>query len=266
MRDRTSGVSRKRFPARTLAGLAAVLVAWLMIGGGTAVAAAPKADLAIATAPAAGTVGLAVDVRYVLRNNGPQAVAALSFAVDILAPHGTQIISPGGGSCQVITPGEQLRCRYGFQLAAGERHALALRLKIVTAPTGCGRVALTYANDPRPVNNAANVRVTVDGKPGSCAATTSPSASPKPSRTKASASATPTAEVTEGLPADSTEAELTAAPQAGSDDIGGGTSFGSVLVIGGGVILVGLGGLLIWRMLRKDPDDYDDDATGPIYG
>jgi len=252
---------------RTLAGLAGVLVAWLAIGGGTALAAMPKADLAIGVSTSAGIVGQAVDVRYVIRNNGPNAVAPLTFVLDIVAPRGTQIISAGGGACEVVTIGEHLRCRFGFQLASGERRALALRLKVVAAPSGCGRMGLAYGNDPRPANNVANIRVTVDGKPGSCAATASSSASPKPTRTKASASPSPSFDATDEPSANQTGEQST--PLAGADveEVGGGTSLGSILVIGGGVILVGLGGVLIWRMLRKEPeDDYDDDVTGPIYG
>jgi hypothetical protein len=250
---------------RTLAGLAGVLVVWLGIGGGSALAAVPKADLAIGVSTSAGIVGQSVDVRYVIRNNGPGLVAPFTFVLDIVAPRGTQIISAGGGACEAVVAGEHLRCRFGFQLASGERHALALRLKVVTAPSGCGRMGLAYGNDPRPANNVANVRVTVDGKPGNCTATSSPT--PKPTRTKASATPSPSFDATQEPAVDQTSEQPTPVVGADVDDVGGGTSLGSILVIGGGAILVGLGGLLIWRMLRKEPeDDVDGDATGPIYG
>jgi len=245
---------------RVLAAVAAALVAGLATGAVTAYAAPTTADLAIAASARSGKVGLAVDVPYVIRNNGPQT--AVGFTVEITAPPGTRIISTGGGICQPAT-GATARCTFG-QLASGARRQLALRLRIDSAPTGCGAMAVNYGDDPRPGNNATNVRVTVDGQPRSCSGSTSPTATPKPTKTKSSPTATPTEEITEAAPVETT-ADETFGAGASQDTVGGGTSLGSVLVIGGGVVLVSLGGVLLWWMLRKDPEDADDDHTGPIY-
>ncbi|NUT32256.1 MAG: hypothetical protein HOV79_04180 [Hamadaea sp.] len=259
-----------RAAAVLLAGLAVAATAALplMARPAPAVAAAPRADLAIATSPVAGKVGQAVDVKYVIRNNGPNAVLPLSWVVDVVAPAGTQIVNAGTAACEVVTAGRHLRCRYGFGLASGDRKSLTVRVRVENVPTGCGRLALTYSDDPRPGNNTANIRITVDGLPASCAvASRSPSPSPKPSRTRASASPSPTSSEPAEPTEDETSAEETYAPltPSGGED-GGGLGLGSILVIGGGAVLVALGGLLVWRLLRTDPDDdyEDDDATGPI--
>jgi hypothetical protein len=250
---------------RLLASAAAAVVATLATGAMTAYAAPTTADLAIAASTAQGHVGQGVDVRYVLRNNGPNAAAPLTYAVDIVAPPGTRIVSTGGGACQVISEGEHVRCRYGQQLAAGDRRQLALRLFVESVPTGCGGMAISYADDPRPSNNVTKVRVTVGGVPRSCLGSTT--ASPTPTKTKASPSVSPTVDVTETAPDDTISPEDTFAPAAEPQDtVGGGLGFASILVIGGGAVLVSLGGVLIWWMLRRDPDDEaDDDATRPIY-
>ncbi|NUO57161.1 MAG: hypothetical protein HOV78_10880 [Hamadaea sp.] len=248
---------------RVLAAAAAALVAGLATGAATAYAAPTTADLGVSASAVTGRVGQAVDVRYVLRNNGPQSAAPLTYTVHITAPPGTRIVSTGGGVCQPAT-GTQARCVYSAALADGARRQLTLRLRIDSAPTGCGAVAISYADDPRPGNNSAAVRVAVDGRPRTCSGT---GTSPTPKPTKSKVSPTPTDEPTVDVTDEAAEETATDSPQPQvmPRDTVGGLGLGSVLVIGGGAVLVSLGGVLLWWMLRKDPEDDLDDTTGPIY-
>ncbi|NUR29561.1 MAG: hypothetical protein HOV83_27560, partial [Catenulispora sp.] len=50
-------------------------------------------------------------------------------------------------------------------------------------------------------------------------------------------------------------------PLAAGNTDGGGLGLGSVLVLGGGALLVGVGGVIMWRLLRKDPEDDLEDET-----
>ncbi|NUT19417.1 MAG: DUF11 domain-containing protein [Hamadaea sp.] len=248
---------------RVLAAVAVALVAGLATGAATAYAAPTTADLAVAAAGVTGRVGQAVDVRYTVRNNGPNGV--LSYTVDLAAPPGTRIVSTGGGLCQPAT-GTHVKCTYGA-LASGARRQLTLRLRIDSAPTSCGALSVGYADDPRPGNNRAGIRVVVDGQPRNCSGTvTSPTPKPTKSRVSPTPTDEPTVDVT-GAADETTGTEDSPQPQTlPQDTVDGGLGLGSFLVIGGGAVLVSLGGVLLWWMLRKDPGDDDpDDATGPIY-
>lgn len=258
------GMWMSRVVAALLAGLAAAAA---VAFSSAAQAAAPRADLAIAASAVGGKVGQGVDVRYVIRNNGPETVLPLSWVVDVVAPAGTRIVNTGAAACEVVTTGSHLRCRYPVTVKSGDRLNATFRVRIDKAPTGCGRLALTYSDDPRPGNNAANVRVTVDGLPANCAATATKSPSPKASRSRtASPSASPSEVVEPG--ALETSDEVTAAPPVAAGAEGdSGMGLGGMLVIGGGAILVALGGLLVWRLLRADPEDDwdpDDGDTRPL--
>ncbi|MCP2326287.1 hypothetical protein HDA40_004794 [Hamadaea flava] len=250
---------------RVLAAAAAALVAGLATGAATAYAAPTTADLAVSASAVGGRVGQAVDVRYVLRNNGPQSAAPLTYTVDFTAPPGTRIVSTGGGICQPAS-GTHARCAYSAALADGARRQLTLRLRIDSAPTGCGALVISYADDPRPGNNTAAVRVAVDGRPRNCSGSDT-TASPRPTKSKVSPTPSdePTVDATEEFTDETSSPDDSPQPATMPQDTVGGLGLGSVLVIGGGAVLVSLGGLLLWWMLRKDPDDDADDATGPIY-
>jgi Domain of unknown function DUF11 len=255
---------------RTVASGLVVGAVVALAGGGAAVAApVPRSDLGVSTGSVGGHIGEQVQARMVVRNNGPDPVLPGTWVLDIQAPAGTRITGGDAiaGTCNHMSD-QHVLCRYGFGIRDGDKRELRVTLQIVDQPVGCGRATVGYANDPRPGNNAANIRVTVDGKPGNCLPVrNSPSPTPRASKS-AKASATPTEELTLP-PDDSPAASEGALPayQSNSGDGSGGLSLASVLVIGGGVLLVVLGGLLIWRLLRKGSEDdyYDDDATGPIY-
>jgi hypothetical protein len=250
---------------RLLAAVSGLAVGVLTVLPGAAAAhAAPvlSADLQVSASQVSGHIGNSVEIRLVVRNNGPNAVLPETWTLAFQAPPGTRL---GGGSALAgnCDQGDrQAQCRYGFGLRRGERHDLKLGLWIQSQPSGCGRVEVAYGLDPRARNNSVPLRVTVDGKPSSCSTRISPSPSPKESPTP---SATPEAEVTE-VPSDQPPASADVLPAYQSDE-GGGLGLASILVIGGGLMLVALGGVLIWRLLRREnDDDYEDDPTGPIYG
>lgn len=243
--------------------VAGVLVA---LAGGSAAHSAPllRSDLAVSAGSVGGKIGGSVEVRLVVRNGGPSPVLPGTWLLDIVAPAGTQIAggSALAGNCNRI--GERhVQCRYGYGFKDDEKRELKLGLRIVDQPTGCGRATVAYAADPRLGNNGANIRVTVDGKPGNCRTAL---ASPSPTASEsAEPSATPTEEAV--LSPDDQSPSEGVLPAYQSNDDSGGLSLASFLVIGGGLVLVVLGGLLIWRLLRKGPeDDSYDDETGPIYG
>jgi len=274
---------------RLLAAVSGLAVGVLTVLPGAAAAhAAPvlSADLQVSASQVSGHIGNSVEIRLVVRNNGPYAVLPETWMLSFQAPPGTRL---GGGSALAgnCNQGDrQAQCRYGFGLRRGERHDLKLGLWIESQPSGCGRVEVAYGLDPRARNNSVPLRVTVDGKPGSCSSRISPSPSPKESPTP---SATPEAEVE--VPSDEPPASANVLPAYQSDE-GGGLGLASILVIGGGLMLVALGGVLIWRLLRRENDDeyYEDGqypdqsardthrndrswpgdnppgATGPIYG
>jgi hypothetical protein len=246
---------------RLLAAVSVLVVGALAaLPGATAAAAAPAlpADLQVTASQASGRIGSSIEVRLSLRNNGPNLIVAETFQLVIEAPPGTRL---GGGSAlagNCERSETTARCRYGFGLRRGERHVLRLGLVIQAQPSACGRVATNYAMDPRDRNNAANIRVTVGGQPRSCFVRTSPTpkASPTPKVT-----ATPETEITEAPPDDApASAEVLPALPADDDSTGGGLSMAGIMVIGGGLVLVALGGLLIWRLFRREPDGDEDDA------
>jgi hypothetical protein len=260
---------------RRLRRAASGLVVGLLVAlsGGAAATAAPvlSADLQVTASQASGHVGDSVEVHLVVRNNGPSQVLAETWQLDIQAPPGTRLAggSALAGNCNQSDSHAQ--CRYGFGLRRGERHELRLGLRIDGQPSGCGRAAVSYGLDNRDRNNAANIRVTVDGRPGSCSLRTSPE--PRTSRS-AAPTATPEAEITEAPPDDlpaSVDAGALPAYPSNDGTSGGGLSLASILVIGGGLALVVFGGLLIYRLVKRDPDDDegDDDDTAydyPTYG
>jgi hypothetical protein len=252
-----------------MSGLSVMMVVGLAFGLPAVAAPVPHSDLGVSSGSVGGRIGESVEVRLVVRNNGPDPVLAETWVLDLQAPPGTRIT--GGGSAvagQCNQMGDRhVQCRYGFGLKRGARHELKLGLQIVEQPSGCGQATVGYAADPRASNNSVPIRVTVGGFPRS---NCQPGPSPTPRTSKsATPTATPEGEITEAPPGDVTPSEsVLAAYQSNGEGESGGLSLASVLVIGGGLVLVILGGLLIWRLLRKgSEDDYsDDDATGPIYG
>jgi hypothetical protein len=244
---------------RLLAAVSVLVVGALAaVPGATAASAAPavSADLQVSASQASGRIGSSVEVRLSVRNNGPNILLPETWQLVIEAPPGTRL---GGGSAlsgNCERNESTARCRYGFTLRRGQRQDLRLGLVIQAQPSACGRVATNYAMDPRDRNNAANIRVTVGGQPRSCLVRTSPTPKASPNVT-----ATPETEVTEAPPDDApASAEVLPALPA-NDDTTGGLSMAGILVIGGGLVLVALGGVLIWRLFRKDPDDEDEDDT-----
>jgi hypothetical protein len=253
-----------------VSGLVVGAVVALASGGAAVAAPVPRSDLGVSAGSVGGHIGEQVQARMVVRNNGPDPVLPGTWVLDIQAPAGTRITGGDAiaGTCNHMSD-QHVLCRYGFGIRDGDKRELRVTLQIVDQPVGCGRATVGYAGDPRPGNNAANIRVTVDGKPGSCQPVrNTPSPTPRASKS-AKPSATPTEELTLPPPGDSPAASEGVLPayQSNGGDGSGGLSLASVLVIGGGVLLVVLGGLLIWRLLRKGSEDdyYDDDATGPIY-
>jgi hypothetical protein len=245
---------------RLLAAVSVLMVgAFAAMSGAASAYAAPAlpSDLQVVASQVSGHIGGTAEVRLVVRNNGPNPVMPETWELTITAPPGTRIAggSALAGNCIQNDGGAQ--CRYGFGLRRGERHELKLGLQIQAQPSGCGRAAISYAMDPRERNNAVNLRVAVDGVPRSCSGAQS---SPQPTKSP-TASQTPEAEITDAPPQDA-PASAEAVPAApGSDSNGGGMSVAGILVIGGGLLLVALGGLLIWRLLRREPEDgYGEDA------
>ena len=245
--------------------MASGLVVGLLVAlsGGAAAYAAPalSADLQVTASQASGHIGDSVEVRLVVRNNGPAQVLPETWQLDMQAPPGTRI---GGGSALAGSCSQSdghARCRYGFGLRRGERHELKLGLHIDGQPSGCGRATVMYGMDPRDRNNAANIRVTVGGQPSNCSVRLSPTPSSQVEPT-----ATPEGEATEAPPDDlPASVDAGALPAYPSDSEGGGLSLASVLVIGGGLALVVFGGLLIWRLMKREPDDDLADDTADHY-
>lgn len=264
---------------RKLRTAASVLVVGVLVAltGAAPTVAAPllAADLGISASQASGHIGESVDVRLVVRNNGPSTLLPGTWTLDLTAPPGTSI---GGGSAVAgnCSGGDHhVQCRYGFTLRRGDRHELRLGLRIDGQPSGCGQAVVAYTGDQRMRNNAVNLRVTVGGQPRNCSGTQQ---SPTPKATRSpKPTATPEGAVTEAPPQD-TQASAEALPAVPADSSsngdGGGLSFASILVIVGGLALIALGGLLVWRLWKRadedddeeEPDEWQPAAPDPAYG
>ncbi|WP_027341921.1 hypothetical protein [Hamadaea tsunoensis] len=254
----------RRLAAGWAAVFVALLAAWIMAA--PARADVPKADLSLSASGKNGDVGESVEIKFVVRNAGPGMAAPGAWSLDIAAPDGTQFAGGGsvaqGGQCVNASRGH-LRCTYAYPLLRGDRREMTLNLRINAQPQTCGAMIVNYSNDPRPSNNGVNLRVTVGGQPRNCAAAAR-SASPSP-KSSPSRKASPTPEATEAVvdqvETTSTTESAPALAGASTDTGGGGLGIGSVLVLGGGAVLVGVGGILMWRLLRRDPEDDIDDET-----
>jgi hypothetical protein len=254
---------------RRLRMVASGLVAGLFVvlSSGAMAYAAPvgSADLQVTASQASGQIGGSVQVRLVVRNNGPAQVLPETWQLDFQAPPGTQIAAGSALSGACSRSATEGRCRYGFGLRRGERRELQLGLLIQAQPSGCGRATVSYLSDNRIRNNAVNIRVSVGGQPNNCFSRTSPT--PRASLS-AAPTATPDDEVTgappQDLPASVDTGALPAYPT-GNDKGSGGLSLGSMVVIGGGLALVVVGGLLIWRLMRRDPEGGVSDETAYQY-
>jgi hypothetical protein len=244
------------------------LLAGLGVTGPTQAQAAVSfpADLGFTgtVAPVEGNATLPDFGAWVIRHNLGPKIANGWITTETWAPSGTRLygIRPSS-DCQVNAAKTYRKCRtfgqiwldgHDNQPAEGLRILIALTLVSKSILT-CGKIKISYAEDPNPANNVAYFRVTKGGQPTTCFPKPKPVVKPKPSpsaKASSQASAAPSLSPSvtvppSDLPTDPSASDLPAVLVADP----AGTGFGSTVVIGAGALLIVLGGGILWLVRRR---------------
>jgi LPXTG-motif cell wall-anchored protein len=132
-------------------------------------------DLTVSAMSPTGAIGDIVDVHVVMKNNGP--ADAFNFEVGVVAPEGTEIVGPSLQECWT-PPRDFTACRPGGFVKSGETYKRTFQLKIKSAGTKPGHVAVVsnwsqgadpdpyfHTVDPDSSNNAGEFHVTIGAAP-----------------------------------------------------------------------------------------------------
>lgn len=220
-------------------------------------------------------------LKFSLHNYGPNTINA-TRTTEIWAPGGTTIRSvPRDNTCTVLSS-THIRCTtFGMNYVDGHNSTpttgmpgtLEVLIKDPSKVWTCGKITVTYANDPDHSNDTGYLRLTQHGQPSSCSAKKpspkpSPKPAPKPQTSTVKAVALPSS--TAGADVSPTPGLMSEEPQpslsessAATDPVtnaspvtelagdSSGAGIGTIMAFIAGLCLVLIGAGLVWWRRRS---------------